>query len=69
MDRLSAAYGRLLDAFASLPIIAVTGKSIRGERERCLEAGANDYVCKPVDTVNLLSVIGPWLPARLPRTP
>jgi CheY-like chemotaxis protein len=36
---------------------------MKGERERCLSAGANDYVPKPVDTVELLSAIGPWLPA------
>jgi signal transduction histidine kinase/HAMP domain-containing protein len=53
---------RLVDAFAGLPIIAVTGKVMSGERERCLEAGANDYVTKPVDTVELLAAIGPWLP-------
>jgi signal transduction histidine kinase/HAMP domain-containing protein/ActR/RegA family two-component response regulator len=51
------------DGFAALPIIAVTGKVMKGERERCLSAGANDYVPKPVDTVELLSAIGPWLPA------
>jgi CheY-like chemotaxis protein len=54
---------RSLEAFAGLPIIAVTGKVMEGERERCVDAGANDYVAKPVDTVDLLAVIGPWLPA------
>ena len=46
-----------------LPIIAVTGKVVAGERQRCIDAGANDYVPKPVDTAELLSAIGPWLPA------
>jgi CheY-like chemotaxis protein len=46
---------------AALPIIAVTGKVVPGERERCATAGANDYVPKPVDTDELLSAIGPWL--------
>jgi CheY-like chemotaxis protein len=45
-------------------IIAITGKVVAGERERCVAAGANDYVPKPVDTAGLLSVLEPWLPAR-----
>jgi signal transduction histidine kinase/HAMP domain-containing protein/ActR/RegA family two-component response regulator len=53
---------REMPGFASLPIIAVTGKVVAGERERCLEAGANDYVPKPVNTIELLAAIGPWLP-------
>jgi signal transduction histidine kinase/HAMP domain-containing protein len=52
---------RAMDEFAALPILAVTGKVVGGERERCLAAGANDYVPKPVDTVELLAAIGPWL--------
>jgi signal transduction histidine kinase/HAMP domain-containing protein len=52
---------RAIDEFASLPILAVTGKVVGGERERCIAAGANDYVPKPVDTVELLAAIGPWL--------
>lgn len=55
---------RALDEFKSTPIIAVTGKVVGGERERCLDAGANDYVPKPVDTAELINAIGPWLPAR-----
>jgi signal transduction histidine kinase/ActR/RegA family two-component response regulator/HAMP domain-containing protein len=50
------------DQFKSIPIIAVTGKVVAGERERCLDAGANEYVPKPVNTAELLSAIGPWLP-------
>jgi signal transduction histidine kinase/cellulose synthase/poly-beta-1,6-N-acetylglucosamine synthase-like glycosyltransferase/CheY-like chemotaxis protein/HAMP domain-containing protein len=53
---------RSLDGFKSLPILAITAKVVPGERERCLEAGANDYVPKPVDTGQLLASIGPWLP-------
>jgi signal transduction histidine kinase/CheY-like chemotaxis protein/HAMP domain-containing protein len=53
---------RELDQFKSLPIIAVTGKVVGGERERCVEAGATDYVPKPVNTVELLAAIEPWLP-------
>ena len=45
----------------SLPIVAVTGKVMPGERERCIEAGANDYMPKPVSTEELLVAVGPWL--------
>jgi two-component system chemotaxis sensor kinase CheA len=48
----------------SLPVVAVTSKVVVGERERCLEAGAKDYVSKPVDVGDLLAAIGPWLPKR-----
>ncbi len=44
-----------------LPIIAVTGKVVSGEGERCIAAGANDYVPKPVDTKQLLMALEPWL--------
>jgi signal transduction histidine kinase/HAMP domain-containing protein/ActR/RegA family two-component response regulator len=60
---------RAIDQFKSLPIIAVTGKVVPGERQRCLDAGANDYVPKPVDTAELLAAIGPWLPATTQSTP
>ena len=53
---------RAIDRFKSLPIIAVTGKVTAGERQRCLDAGANDYVPKPVDTAELLAALRPWLP-------
>jgi signal transduction histidine kinase/HAMP domain-containing protein/ActR/RegA family two-component response regulator len=62
MDGYSAIRAiREMDDFASLPILAVTGKVVGGERERCIAAGANDYVPKPVDTDELLAAIGPWL--------
>jgi signal transduction histidine kinase/HAMP domain-containing protein len=53
---------RAMEQFASLPIIAVTGKVIPGERQRCLDAGATDYVPKPVDTAELRAALAPWLP-------
>ncbi len=55
---------RNMDRFASIPIIAVTGKVIPGERERCMAAGANDFVAKPVDVADLLATIRPWVPAN-----
>jgi CheY-like chemotaxis protein len=53
---------RSLSHFKSLPIIAVTGKVMPGERQRCLDAGANDFVPKPVDIAELLAALQPWLP-------
>ncbi|MEJ7787580.1 MAG: ATP-binding protein [Solirubrobacteraceae bacterium] len=53
-------------ACAELPIVAVTGKVVGSERERCLEAGASDYIPKPVDTAALLSRLSRWFPA-VPR--
>jgi CheY-like chemotaxis protein len=49
----------------ALPIIAVTGKVMPGERQRCIDAGANDFVPKPIDTAELLAVLKPWLPIRV----
>ncbi|MEY2433001.1 MAG: hypothetical protein QOC92_2726, partial [Acidimicrobiaceae bacterium] len=57
---------RKFDHFKALPIIAVTGKVVQGERQRCIDAGANDYVPKPVDTAELLAVLSPWLPSAAP---
>jgi CheY-like chemotaxis protein len=47
---------------AEIPIIAVTGKVIGGERERCIAAGASDYIPKPVDTAELLTALREWFP-------
>ena len=48
---------------AALPIIAVTGKVVGGERARCLAAGASDYIAKPVDTSELFGALGKWFPS------
>ena len=52
---------RDLDGMQDLPIVALTGKVVAGERQRCIDAGANDYVPKPVNTVELIAAISPWL--------
>ncbi len=48
--------------FARLPIIAVTAKAMKDDQDRCLEAGANDYMAKPIDLDRLLSLMRVWMP-------
>jgi CheY-like chemotaxis protein len=55
---------RKLPDCKDLPIIAVTAKVFDGERQRCLAAGASDYIPKPLNAAELLEAISRWLPAR-----
>ncbi|MFF8811236.1 HAMP domain-containing protein [Streptomyces pactum] len=52
---------RRMPQFAGLPIIALTAKAMKGDREKSIEAGASDYVTKPVDTDHLLTVMEQWM--------
>jgi CheY-like chemotaxis protein len=48
-------------AFRTLPMLALTAKAMKGDREKCLQAGASDYIAKPVNTEQLLSLLRVWL--------
>jgi signal transduction histidine kinase/DNA-binding response OmpR family regulator/HAMP domain-containing protein len=52
---------RQISQFKDLPIVAVTAKAMKGDREKCIEAGAWDYLSKPVDTEQMLAVLRAWL--------
>jgi DNA-binding NtrC family response regulator len=62
---------RSLEEFAAIPIVAVTAKAMKGDREKCLAAGASDYIAKPVNVERLLTLLRVWLtdPAEEQRRP
>jgi CheY-like chemotaxis protein len=52
---------RQISRFKDLPIVAVTAKAMKGDREKCIEAGAWDYLSKPVDSEQMLTALRAWL--------
>ena len=52
---------RAQERFSQLPIIALTAKAMKGDKEDCISAGANDYLAKPIDEEQLLSMMRVWL--------
>jgi CheY-like chemotaxis protein len=52
---------RKMDNFKSLPIIALTAKAMKADRDHCLEVGASDYISKPLDIDQLFSLLRVWL--------
>jgi HAMP domain-containing protein/signal transduction histidine kinase/CheY-like chemotaxis protein len=52
---------RQMYGFSELPIVALTAKAMKGDREKCIDAGASDYIAKPVESEELLSLLRNWL--------
>ena len=50
------------EAREAIPIIALTAKAMKDDQEKCLAAGANDYIAKPLDVEKLLSLVRVWMP-------
>jgi CheY-like chemotaxis protein len=55
---------RQIKRYEDLPIIALTAKAMKADRDKCIEAGASDYIAKPLDIDQLLSMLRVWLYRR-----
>ena len=58
---------RTMEEYQSLPMIALTAKAMKYDREKCIDAGASDYISKPVNLDQLLSLIRVWLYKQVTR--
>ena len=68
MDGLTASREiRKKERFATLPILAMTANAMSGDRERCLDAGMQDHIAKPIDPENLFSTLARWVRPALPQ--
>jgi len=61
MDGYEAMRAMRGKGFSSLPIIALTAKAMKGDIDKCLEAGASDYMSKPIDVASLIDMMVKWL--------
>ena len=61
MDGFEAMRAIRSKGFNSLPIIALTAKAMKGDIDKCLEAGASDYMSKPIDVARLIDMMAKWL--------
>jgi CheY-like chemotaxis protein len=52
---------RKLPRLAQLPVIALTARAMKGDREKCIDSGASDYIAKPVESDQLIAMLGMWL--------
>jgi CheY-like chemotaxis protein len=57
-----------MPAIAHIPLISVTAKAMKGDRQKCLDAGASDYIAKPVDLDLLLALLRVWIGRSRART-
>ncbi len=70
LDGLDATLAiRMQARFKDLPILALTANALSGDRERCLDAGMNDYIAKPIDPERMYATIARWLPVASLPTP
>jgi CheY-like chemotaxis protein len=58
---------RQMPEFRHLPVIALTAKAMKGDREKCIESGASDYITKPVNIEELIWMLRAWIPRRPER--